>query len=259
MYIRRKVFSIIEVEGEERLFSVTELEQKEFGAHKRKQNRKLERSLHNAEMHANRAAKAEAKASKIVSNPLNLVDENKMAEAENLAKKSQKAAAASKHSAKQAADTVKNISKTRKSVNADSGLNIKNQGGGDINIGRDKSGSVTATRYSNPKSGNSRVKVVSTPTNNLDISKKSTGTQLKKTNISVSTPKQSRLQSVNDIEKRAKRLENISKKVGNNVKKSKNVIAKNSKLIKGLGIGATALALGGLGYKAIKKEVEEED
>ncbi len=74
MYIRRKVFSLLQdgETGEEKYFSTTdvtldnleerifsisipteeELEQREFGARQRKQNRKLARSIHNAEMQA---------------------------------------------------------------------------------------------------------------------------------------------------------------------------------------------------------------
>lgn len=86
MYIRRKVFSLLQdgETGEEKYFSTTdvtldnleerifsisipteeELEQREFGARQRKQNRKLARSIHNAEMQANKAAKAQEKAAK---------------------------------------------------------------------------------------------------------------------------------------------------------------------------------------------------
>mgnify|MGYP003232907652 FL=1 len=157
MYIRRKVFSLLQdgETGEEKYFSTTdvtldnleerifsisipteeELEQGEFGARQRKQNRKLARSIHNAEMQANKAAKAQEKAAKIVSNPANLVDEKKMEEAQKLTKKAQKAVESSNRNAGQASQQVKNISKTRKSVATNpGGLEIKNQGAGDITV-----------------------------------------------------------------------------------------------------------------------------
>jgi hypothetical protein len=56
MYVRRKVFSkVTDENGEEKLFSVT---QKEFGAHERKQNKKLVDAQKNAQMQAGRSAKA---------------------------------------------------------------------------------------------------------------------------------------------------------------------------------------------------------
>ena len=271
MYVRRKVFSItVNENGEEKLFSTTELEQKEFGAHKRKQNRKLERALHNSEMHANRAAKAEAKAAKIVSNPANLVDESKMKEAQAAAVKAQKASAASKNSAQQAADITKKISKTRKSVNTEAGLTIKNQGSESINVKRNtNSGQVNAIRQSAPKSGKSNVKVSATPTNNVDAPKNSTIKNPKtgkpeafvqsKTNVEVSTPKGK--VNVSKVEAKAKTTENIAKVAEDTTKKTKGVfksakglIKNNPKMAKGAAIGTAALALGGLGYKALKKK-----
>ena len=63
MYIRRKVFSKVTNEnGEEKLFSVT---QKEFGAHERKQNKKLVDAQKNAQMQAGRSAKAQARVDKM--------------------------------------------------------------------------------------------------------------------------------------------------------------------------------------------------
>lgn len=171
MYIRRKIFSLLYNEnGEERYFSTTNItledaeertfsiteEQREFGARKRKQNRQLARSAHNAEMHANKAAKAQEKASKIVSNPSNLVDEKKMEEAQKLTQKAQKSVKASQHAAGQAAQQTKNIAKTRTSVSSSGGLEIKNQGAGDMNI-RKEGNNVTVHKKSPSKSGQTSV------------------------------------------------------------------------------------------------------
>lgn len=171
MYIRRKIFSLLYNEnGEERYFSTTDItlegaeertfsiteEQREFGARKRKQNRQLARSVHNTEMHANKAAKAQEKASKIVSNPLNLVDEKKMEEAQKLTQKAQKSVKASQHAAGQAAQQTKNIAKTRTSVSSSGGLEIKNQGAGDMNI-RKEGNNITVHKKSPSKSGQTSV------------------------------------------------------------------------------------------------------
>lgn len=186
MYIRRKVFSLLQdgETGEEKYFSTTdvtldnleerifsisipteeELEQREFGARQRKQNRKLARSIHNAEMQANKAAKAQEKAAKIVSNPANLVDEKKMEEAQKLTKKAQKAVESSNRNAGQASQQVKNISKTRKSVATNpGGLEIKNQGAGDITV-KKEGGNVTAHKIASKKSGQTTTTVRTTST-----------------------------------------------------------------------------------------------
>ena len=77
MYIRRKVFSLLQDEmGEERYFSTREiilevveyLEQKEFGR-KQKLARKAERAAQNAEMHTNRAAKLMKKTEAVLQDP----------------------------------------------------------------------------------------------------------------------------------------------------------------------------------------------
>lgn len=64
MYIRRKVFSVVkDSNGEEKYFSVTQ--QKEFGAHERKQNKKLIDAEKNAQMQAARSAKTQARVNKM--------------------------------------------------------------------------------------------------------------------------------------------------------------------------------------------------
>ena len=87
MYIRRKVFSLLQDENgeekyfstreilmedeEERLFSILDeedLEQREFGR-KQKLARKAERAAHNAEMHTNRAAKLMKKTEAVLQDP----------------------------------------------------------------------------------------------------------------------------------------------------------------------------------------------
>lgn len=64
MYIRRKVFSVVkDSNGEEKYFSVAQ--QKEFGAHERKQNKKLIDAEKNAQMQAARSAKTQARVDKM--------------------------------------------------------------------------------------------------------------------------------------------------------------------------------------------------
>lgn len=94
MYIRRKVFSLLQDEmgkeryfsttdivledEEERLFSLVEdeeyLEQKEFGR-RQKLARKAERAAQNAEMHSNKSAKLEKETAKILNNPKSSIED----------------------------------------------------------------------------------------------------------------------------------------------------------------------------------------
>lgn len=94
MYIRRKVFSLLQDEmGEERYFSTTDivledeeerlfslvedeeyLEQKEFGR-RQKLARKAERAAQNAEMHSNKSAKLEKETAKILNNPKSSIED----------------------------------------------------------------------------------------------------------------------------------------------------------------------------------------
>lgn len=231
MYIRRKVFSLLQdgETGEEKYFSTTdvtldnleerifsisipteeELEQREFGARQRKQNRKLARSIHNAEMQANKAAK-------IVSNPANLVDEKKMEEAQKLTKKAQKAVESSNRNAGQASQQVKNISKTRKSVATNpGGLEIKNQGAGDITV-KKEGGNVTAHKIASKKSGQTTTTVRTTSTKPDVVVDKMTSKGSKKVSTEAVKKSAEKTQKVAEV---AQKTTKDSKKILNGAKK----------------------------------------
>lgn len=257
MYIRRKVFSLLQdgETGEEKYFSTTdvtldnleerifsisipteeELEQREFGARQRKQNRKLARSIHNAEMQANRAAK-------IVSNPANLVDEKKMEEAQKLTKKAQKAVESSNRNADQASQQVKNISKTRKSVATNpGGLEIKNQGAGDITV-KKEGGNVTAHKIASKKSGQTTTTVRTTSTKPDVVVDKMTSKGSKKVSTEAVKKSAEKTQKVAEV---AQKTTKDSKKILNGAKKLMNTkagkIAGGVALASGAMIGAKKL------------------
>lgn len=263
MYIRRKVFSLLQ-DGEtgekkyfsttdvtldnleERIFSISipteeELEQREFGARQRKQNRKLARSIHNAEMQANKAAKAQEKAAKIVSNPANLVDEKKMEEAQKLTQKAQKAVESSNRNAGQASQQVKNISKTRKSVATNpGGLEIKNQGAGDITV-KKEGGNVTAYKIAPKKSGQTTTTVRTTSTKPDVVVDKMTSKGFKKVSTEAVKKSAEKTQKVAEVAQKTK----DSKKILNGAKKLMNTkagkIAGGVALASGAMIGAKKL------------------
>lgn len=257
MYIRRKVFSLLQdgETGEEKYFSTTdvtldnleerifsisipteeELEQREFGARQRKQNRKLARSIHNAEMQANKAAK-------IVSNPANLVDEKKMEEAQKLTKKAQKAVESSNRNADQASQQVKNISKTRKSVATNpGGLEIKNQGAGDITV-KKEGGNVTAHKIASKKSGQTTTTVRTTSTKPDVVVDKMTSKGSKKVSTEAVKKSAEKTQKVAEV---AQKTTKDSKKILNGAKKLMNTkagkIAGGVALASGAMIGAKKL------------------
>lgn len=261
MYIRRKVFSLLQdgETGEEKYFSTTdvtldsleerifsisipteeELEQREFGARQRKQNRKLARSIHNAEMQANKAAKAQEKAAKIVSNPANLVDEKKMEEAQKL---TQKAVESSNRNAGQASQQVKNISKTRKSVATNpGGLEIKNQGAGDITV-KKEGGNVTAHKIASKKSGQTTTTVRTTSTKPDVVVDKMTSKGSKKVSTEAVKKSAEKTQKVAEV---AQKTTKDSKKILNGAKKLMNTkagkIAGGVALASGAMIGAKKL------------------
>lgn len=263
MYIRRKVFSLLQdgETGEEKYFSTTdvtldnleerifsisipteeELEQREFGARQRKQNRKLARSIHNAEMQANKAAKAQEKA-KIVSNPANLVDGKKMEEAQKLTKKAQKAVESSNRNAGQASQQVKNISKTRKSVATNpGGLEIKNQGAGDITV-KKEGGNVTAHKIASKKSGQTTTTVRTTSTKPDVVVDKMTSKGSKKVSTEAVKKSAEKTQKVAEV---AQKTTKDSKKILNGAKKLMNTkagkIAGGVALASGAMIGAKKL------------------
>lgn len=256
MYIRRKVFSLLQdgETGEEKYFSTTdvtldsleerifsisipteeELEQREFGARQRKQNRKLARSIHNAEMQANKAAK-------IVSNPANLVDEKKMEEAQKLTQKAQKAVESSNRNAGQASQQVKNISKTRKSVATNpGGLEIKNQGAGDITV-KKEGGNVTAHKIASKKSGQTTTTVRTTSTKPDVVVDKMTSKGSKKVSTEAVKKSAEKTQKVAEVAQKTK----DSKKILNGAKKLMNTkagkIAGGVALASGAMIGAKKL------------------
>lgn len=257
MYIRRKVFSLLQdgETGEEKYFSTTdvtldnleerifsisipteeELEQREFGARQRKQNRKLARSIHNAEMQANKAAK-------IVSNPANLVDEKKMEEAQKLTQKAQKAVESSNRNAGQASQQVKNISKTRKSVATNpGGLEIKNQGAGDITV-KKEGGNVTAHKIASKKSGQTTTTVRTTSTKPDVVVDKMTSKGSKKVSTEAVKKSAEKTQKVAEV---AQKTTKDSKKILNGAKKLMNTkadkIAGGVALASGAMIGAKKL------------------
>lgn len=257
MYIRRKVFSLLQdgETGEEKYFSTTdvtldnleerifsisipteeELEQREFGARQRKQNRKLARSIHNAEMQANKAAK-------IVSNPANLVDEKKMEEAQKLTQKAQKAVESSNRNAGQASQQVKNISKTRKSVATNpGGLEIKNQGAGDITV-KKEGGNVTAHKIASKKSGQTTTTVRTTSTKPDVVVDKMTSKGSKKVSTEAVKKSAEKTQKVAEV---AQKTTKDPKKILNGAKKLMNTkagkIAGGVALASGAMIGAKKL------------------
>lgn len=257
MYIRRKVFSLLQdgETGEEKYFSTTdvtldnleerifsisipteeELEQREFGARQRKQNRKLARSIHNAEMQANKAAK-------IVSNPANLVDEKKMEEAQKLTQKAQKAVESSNRNAGQASQQVKNISKTRKSVATNpGGLEIKNQGAGDITV-KKEGGNVTAHKIASKKSGQTTTTVRTTSTKPDVVVDNMTSKGSKKVSTEAVKKSAEKTQKVAEV---AQKTTKDSKKILNGAKKLMNTkagkIAGGVALASGAMIGAKKL------------------
>lgn len=257
MYIRRKVFSLLQdgETGEEKYFSTTdvtldnleerifsisipteeELEQREFGARQRKQNRKLARSIHNAEMQANKAAK-------IVSNPANLVDEKKMEEAQKLTQKAQKAVESSNRNAGQASQQVKNISKTRKSVATNpGGLEIKNQGAGDITV-KKEGDNVTAHKIASKKSGQTTTTVRTTSTKPDVVVDKMTSKGSKKVSTEAVKKSAEKTQKVAEV---AQKTTKDSKKILNGAKKLMNTkagkIAGGVALASGAMIGAKKL------------------
>ena len=135
MYIRRKVFSILtNKEGEERLYSVNEtLIQKEFGAHKRKQNARLKKQAEHIEINARKAQKAAARAEKEMAR-------GNFEAAEKAAQKAQRHATQSNATASRVSQLTDKIAKTRTSVDSAEGLNIKTNNKLDtqqINLKRD--------------------------------------------------------------------------------------------------------------------------
>ena len=127
MYIRRKVFSILTDEmGEERLYSVNETllegyEQREFGAHKRKQNRKIANAERYVRINANKADRAEKRSKREL-------ERGNLEAAEQAANKAKRHATQSGASASQLSERIDNAAKTRKSIDSAEGLTLKREG-----------------------------------------------------------------------------------------------------------------------------------
>ena len=143
MYIRRKVFSVLVDEtGEERLFSVNETiieEQREFGAHKRKQNA----AVTSAENYVDRNISKYNKQKALYEKALKKGD---TATAEVHLKKMNKYAAGVDRSAHRVSEMTDTISKTRKSVDTAGGLKINKEGAlnkSTLNLKRDLAGNQT--------------------------------------------------------------------------------------------------------------------
>ena len=143
MKVRRKVFSILTNEaGEERLYSVNETlyeEQREFGSHKRKQNRKLVRELKYQEINESKALKAKKRSEELMSK--GNTEAAKKAE-EKALKKSQE----SLKNAQRFDERVSTVAKTRKSIDSIEGLDLKKEGklhNTTTNIKRDLAGNQT--------------------------------------------------------------------------------------------------------------------
>lgn len=167
MYIRRKVFSrIIDEYGEERLYSTTELEQREFGAHTRKAKYKAARAAQKATEAANKIANEEARikaGADLVAQGSDNKDlaswlkDPKYAAAVESAKnggeiKSQKIdrlARGEGQSSKVGADTIATLGKTKSSVRSPEGLSYR-AAGSNVNIKADNSGQTVTEIKSNP-------------------------------------------------------------------------------------------------------------
>lgn len=121
-------------------------QEREFSAHKRKQNRRIAAAQHNAEMQANRAAK---KANKAIVEAAN----GNLEKAEILNKSAERLNRASQIDSTRVTDEITKASRQRKSIVTNpEGLAISNQGAGNM-IVNSKDGVVSATRVTPEQSG----------------------------------------------------------------------------------------------------------
>lgn len=169
MYIRRKVFSrFIDESGEERLYSVsvTELEQREFGAHTRKAKYRAARSAQKATEAANKIAKEDARikaGAELVSQGSDnkelaswLKDPKYTAAVESAknggeikSEKINRLSRGAEQSTKVGADTIAKLGKTKKSVRTPEGLTYKTAGR-EVNVKADNSGQTVTKLVSGP-------------------------------------------------------------------------------------------------------------
>lgn len=157
-------------------------------------------------------------------------------------KKAQKAVESSNRNADQASQQVKNISKTRKSVATNpGGLEIKNQGAGDITV-KKEGGNVTAHKIASKKSGQTTTTVRTTSTKPDVVVDKMTSKGSKKVSTEAVKKSAEKTQKVAEV---AQKTTKDSKKILNGAKKLMNTkagkIAGGVALASGAMIGAKKL------------------
>lgn len=245
MYIRRKVFSHIQNEdGEVKLFSTTDYEmndskevirmfaekqEREFSAHKRKQNRRIAAAQHNAEMHANKAAK---KANKAIVEAAN----GNLEKAEILNKSAERLNRAAQIDSTRVADEITKASRQRKSIVTNpEGLAISNQGAGNM-IVNSKDGVVSTTRVTPEQSGAIKVSTKTKSTGGI-------GSKAKAPEVIIETPKGKEINT-----------ESLRRKIKTNEKmiKAGKFLEKNKKPLMVAAAATTAATLGGVAYKKYK-------
>ena len=168
--------------------------------------------------------------------------QKKMEEAQKLTQKAQKAVESSNRNAGQASQQVKNISKTRKSVATNpGGLEIKNQGAGDITV-KKEGGNVTAHKIASKKSGQTTTTVRTTSTKPDVVIDKMTSKGSKKVSTEAVKKSAEKTQKVAEV---AQKTTKDSKKILNGAKKLMNTkagkIAGGVALASGAMIGAKKL------------------
>lgn len=209
-------------------------QEREFSAHKRKQNRRIAAAQHNAEMQANRAAKKAKKATE------ELLEGNIEA-AESLNKSAEKHTRAAQNNSNRVADEVTKASRQRKSIATNpEGLTISNQGAGDLVV-KSQDGAVTSTMKS-PKSSGQSSSVVKV-TRKTSTPKAKVGFDAKAPEVIIETPKGKKIST-----------EQVSKKIMNNEKmiKAGKFLEKNKKPLMIAAAATTAATLGGVAYKKYK-------
>lgn len=159
-----------------------------------------------------------------------------MEEAQKLTKKAQKAVESSNCNAGQASQQVKNISKTRKSVATNpGGLEIKNQGAGDITV-KKEGGNVTAHKIASKKSGQTTTTVRTTSTKPDVV-------------VDKMTPKGSKKVSTEAVKKSAEKTQKVAEVAQKTTKDSKKILNGAKKLMNtkaGKIAGGVALAGGAM-------------
>lgn len=210
------------------------LQEREFSAHKRKQNRRIAAAQHNAEMHANKAAKKTNKAIVEAAN-------GNLEKAEILNKSAERLNRAAQIDSTRVADEITKASRQRKSIATNpEGLIISNQGAGDLVV-KAQDGTVTSTMKS-PKSSGQSSSVVKV-TRKTSIPKAKVGFDAKAPEVIIETPKGKKIST-----------EQVSKKIMNNEKMIKvgKFLKKNKKPLMIAAAATTATLGGGVAYKKYK-------